>query len=84
MSTVLERREGVAAEERPVDALEPKDEALAEIRAEVERVGRKAESLRRRLAEVEAGGAAVRRRRVRARGFVVADGTRIFGLDGAA
>ena len=84
MSTVLERREGAAAGTTVCDRLEPKEEALSEIRAEAERADRKAESLRWRLAEVESGGVTVRRRRGRARGFVVGDGTRIFGIEEAA
>jgi hypothetical protein len=84
MLTVTEKDEGAAAVAATGDWLEPKDKALSEIRAEAERVGRRAESLRHRLAEVESGGIAVRRRRGRARGFVVADGTRIFGIEEAA
>lgn len=84
MITVTEKDERAAAGVATGDWLEPQEEALAEIRAEAERAGRKAESLRRRLAEVESGGAAVRRRRGRARGFVVGDGTRIFSIEEAA
>jgi molybdopterin-biosynthesis enzyme MoeA-like protein len=84
MITVTGKGEGAAAGAAAGEWLEPKEEALSEIRAEAERAGRRAESLRRRLAEVESGGASVRRRRGRARGFVVGDGTRIFGIEKAA
>jgi hypothetical protein len=85
MINLLEKgEEGAAAGVAGCDWLEPREEALSEIRAEAERAGRRAGSLRRRLVEIESGGASVRRRRGRVRGFVVADGTRIFGIEKAA
>lgn len=84
MITVTEKSEEAVVGAAASDWLEPKEEALAEIRAEADSASRKAEGLRRRLAEVESGGASVRRRRGRVKGFVVGDGTRIFGIEEAA
>jgi hypothetical protein len=91
MSTVLEMRRDGAVDGQAGDALEPKEAALSEIKAAMDRANREAHEKRReangllrRLVEVESGGAGVRRRQGRVQGFVLSEGTRIYGIEEAA
>lgn len=85
MSSAVEEREEVVAAQSD-NELEPREAALAEIRSALEAANEEATQARqratalfRRYVEVEADVKAIRRRR--ARGFLLSDGTRVFGIE---
>jgi hypothetical protein len=86
MSSAVEKPEEPAQAAPPEEALEPREAALAEIKAAMQvanevanEARQRANALLRRYVDVEDGAHSARRRK--GRGIVLTDGTHIFGIE---